>query len=120
MRFAGGFNGEQNGNPTVKREAPVERSTLCLVSYLTVVALCGCAATRYEEYGPPVEANSPLPVPPSTEEKPENKDRLSELESYITRLEAELSSRLSGLEMANSDFGTQLLSLAEQLEIIRK
>ena len=112
--------GNKTAIPQLKERLPWRRSTLCLVSYLTVVALCGCAATRYEEYGPPVEANSPLPVPPSTEEKPENKDRLSELESYITRLEAELSRRLSGLEMANSDFGTQLLSLAEQLEIIRK
>jgi len=97
----------------------VKRSTLLLALYLIVLAFYGCATTRYDEYGPPIEGG-PLPSLQSTGERSAQKDRLVELESYITQLEAELSSRLSGLEMANSDISTQLLSLAEQLESIRR
>ena len=109
-------NAEQISNPLVKREVPVKRSIWLPVCCFIAVFLNGCATTRFEEYGPPPDVEA-LPDPPATAQAP--KGRVAELESYITRLEAELSSRLSGLEMANSDISTQLLSLAEQLESIQ-
>jgi len=110
-------NAEQISNPLVKREAPVKRSIWLPICCLIALIFNGCATTRFEEYGPSSDAEA-LPDPPLATQA--QKGRVAELEGYITRLEAELSSRLSGLEMANSDINTQLLSLAEQLESIRK
>lgn len=87
------------------------------LSLAVLVWAAGCASTRYEEYGPPVEEPIELPFPPAdasefpaTGEAPETRP---------ARLEAMLTERLDRLEAAEREQVTRVAALSEQVERLR-
>ena len=87
--------------------------TLALV---VLVWTAGCASTRYEEYGPPIE--EPLELPQPVEKRIEIPVDDSP-EGRLRRLEALLTDRLDRLEAADRERATRLAALSEQIEGLR-
>ncbi len=84
-----------------------------------VLFLAGCATTRYEEYGPPLvqEAGE---QPPPLQVVSAQQESLAALKDRIAFLEAELVTRVSDLEMVNAELAARMMSLAEQVEAMRR
>lgn len=88
--------------------------TFCTCLLLFVVL--GCSTTRYEEFG-----EAPKDVVDrdhATETMPLLEQRIRDLEERVGRIEAQLVSRFTGLEMSQGDLATRVMALAEQLEAL--
>ena len=84
-----------------------------------VLFLAGCATTRYEEYGPP------LVQEPGAQSSPVHgvsaqQESLVVLKDRMAFLEAKLTTRVADLEMVNAELATRMMSLAEQVEEVRR
>lgn len=76
----------------------------------------GCSTTRYEEFGEPPK--DVVLRDAATETVPLLEQRIRDLEARVGRIEAELVSRFTGLEMSQGDLATRVMALAEQLEAL--
>ena len=103
----------------MNKEEPVKRMNWMWFCVLTV-CLSGCATTRFEEYGASLDSGIGVDMQSSVEVTEAYQQRLAELEDRVARLEAELVNRLAGLEAAQGELGTRLMSIAEQLEAVSK
>lgn len=83
-----------------------------------LVGLAGCASTRYEEYGPPIEEPLELPLP-QVEDALEPAATGGSPDTRLARLEAMLAERLDRLEAANREQATRVAALSEQVEGLR-
>ena len=96
-----------------------ERQLFQIVPVCIILLLCfGCASTRYEEYGPPVDDVGNTSVG-STELLITTQQQVRDLEVRLASLEAAVGS-LVGLESAQADLQTRMMSLSEQLEALRR
>ena len=84
-----------------------------------LVGTAGCASTRYEEYGPPIEEPLELPPPPPADDATEPATTGGTPESRLPRLEAMLAERLDRLEAADREQATRMAALSEQVESLR-
>ncbi len=83
-----------------------------------LVWTAGCASTRYEEYGPPIEEPIELPLP-TTEEEPGVAEASAPPPERTERLESLLVDRLERLEATERQQAARLSALAEQVEALR-
>lgn len=86
--------------------------------WLLVLGLSGCAATRYEEVGPPPTGE--MAKQSMAETVPALEKELKDLQERVAKLEAEMSGRFSGLEAAQGDLATRVMSLSEQLDAVSR
>ncbi len=88
----------------------------CLLT-VSVVLVAGCATTRYEEYGPPLDSEGgPVPgpvVPAAAATDSAGLDR-------VPALEAHLASRLGEIEATNDQLTNRVAALSEQVDQLRR
>ena len=106
----------------VNRERPLSISVwgrFCLA-----VLFIGCATTRYEEFGPPVEAAAPIetvaaedPTQPVQGEVAEG--QLASLERRLSELESLVRDRLDQLDISDGTLIARIAALSGQLEALR-
>jgi TolA-binding protein len=99
------------------REGAVARRIGCFLTAVVFLALAGCATTRYEEYGAPLETDEGPAGPQST---PMRTGQDSLALSRIAALEAQLAGRLEEVGASRNELASRVAALTEQVEQLRR
>ena len=89
----------------------------CFLTAVVLLALVGCATTRYEEYGAPLETDE-RPAGPQSSPMRAGQDSLAL--SRIAALEAQLADRLEEGGASRNELASRVAALTEQVEQLRR
>ena len=93
------------------------RSTRRLGAVFSALLLVGCATTRYEEYGTPLDQEADAP-PAEITSGTGVQDTVTQ--RRVSELEMEVGDRLAGMEAVTGELSDRVAALAEQVDQLRR